>query len=254
MINLINYALLAEQKKYGYFNKINEAYSATENQTAENLNLVLSGKTDDNYIEQWNQLMASITKAKEANKNQSYTVMITDNNGNDMVLLNYTCTDNKVKPSDVYVASAGDAAYWIAERDKNKATTSINSAGSSALEKKALAVSTAIKNLFIPGSLFFSTYVHDYDDDDGPAADAFQKWYTNYHQSTVDSIRADADKFTDTLAKTINIGNADAIDAAVASIIKKMKDNFEWNNIVKWRIDGANGLVAGAFEVDTDFS
>ena len=25
MINLINYALLAEQKKYGYFNKINEA-------------------------------------------------------------------------------------------------------------------------------------------------------------------------------------------------------------------------------------
>ena len=254
MINLINYALLAEQKKYGYFNKINEDYDPTESQTDANLKLVLSGQTDPTYEDQWNQLMTDIKRAKQANRDSLNKIMILDNNGKDMVLLDYSCTNNKVQLASVMVTTAGNAAYWIENRDTNKVLTSINSAGSPALEKKALAVSTAIKNLFVPGSLFFSTYVHDWDDDDVIAADAFEKWYTDYHKKTVDSIRTDAAKLTNDLAKTINVGNADAIDAAIANIIKKMKEDWNANDIVKWRIDQADGQVAGAFEVNTDFS
>ena len=139
MINLINYALLAEQKKYGYFNKINEAYDPAKNQTAENLKLVLSGATDDTYINQWNQLVDGINAAKKANKNTTYQIMILDNNENYMVLLEYTCTDNKVKQSDVKVASYNDAADWIKERDKNKAakTSTDKEAAKTSTDKEA---------------------------------------------------------------------------------------------------------------------
>ena len=139
MINLINYALLAEQKKYGYFNKINEAYDPAKNQTAENLKLVLSGATDDTYINQWNQLVDGINAAKKANKDTTYQIMILDNNGNYMVLLEYPCKDNKVKQSEVIAAPYDVAADWIKERDKNKAakTSTDKEAAKTSTDKEA---------------------------------------------------------------------------------------------------------------------
>ena len=118
MINLINYALLAEQKKYGYFNKINEAYDPAKNQTAENLKLVLSGATDDTYINQWNQLVEAIERFRKTSNTvdaDAERVMIKDNNGNNMVLLVFTLRGGKLKISDVEVATVDDAKYFIGD-------------------------------------------------------------------------------------------------------------------------------------------
>ena len=130
MINLINYALLAEQKKYGYFNKINEALA----QSPENLKLVLSGADGGAYKNQWNQLMKSIKKSKEQNNQEQnepfhiYKVMILDNDGVDMVLLHYKLdATNGLDISDVTVATPGDAGYFVAERDKDKISGSSKS-------------------------------------------------------------------------------------------------------------------------------
>ena len=118
MINLINYALLAEQKKYGYFNKINEAYDPAKNQTAENLKLVLSGATDDAYINQWIQLVKAIERFRKTSNTvdaDAERVMIKDNNGNNMVLLVFTLRGGKLKISDVEVATVDDAKYFIGD-------------------------------------------------------------------------------------------------------------------------------------------
>ena len=129
MINLINYALLAEQKKYGYFNKINEAYDPAKNQTAENLKLVLSGATDDAYINQWIQLVKAIERFRKTSNTvdaDAERIMIKDNNGNNMVLLVFTLRGGKLKISDVEVATVDDAKYFIGDTsstNKKEATS-----------------------------------------------------------------------------------------------------------------------------------
>jgi len=84
MINLKNYARLAEQKKYGYFNKINEdnvpnidlpSFDNTNKDAKPNLvnaKLVMSGEvTNSEYSDEWNQLVDSMeaNKIKYANSN-----------------------------------------------------------------------------------------------------------------------------------------------------------------------------------------
>jgi hypothetical protein len=100
MINLKNYAILAEQKKYGYFNRINES----NGQTAENLKLVLSGENNDTYIKQWNQFMGDVEK--NIQKDGTYTVKIKDNAGAEMVSINYTIINNEL-PEDTIVLTPG---------------------------------------------------------------------------------------------------------------------------------------------------
>ena len=84
MINLKNYAMLAEQKKYGYFNRINESNGQTE----ANLKLVLNGVNGGAYVKQWNQFMEDVEKNMQTDG--TYTVKIKDNAGAEMVSLDYT--------------------------------------------------------------------------------------------------------------------------------------------------------------------
>ena len=115
MINLINYALLTEQKKYGYFNKINETFA----QTDANLKLVLSGELDDAYMLQWNQLIKSIKAHQQ--KDGTYIVMIKDNDNADMVALSYTITGNKINiEKDVVVAAQVDVDNFNKTRGTKK--------------------------------------------------------------------------------------------------------------------------------------
>lgn len=95
MINLKNYAMLAEQKKYGYFNKINES----KGQTDANLKLVLSGETNPVYVKQWNQLVTDIEKNMQ--KDGTYTVIIKDNADAEMVSLDYIVANKEVDPSSL---------------------------------------------------------------------------------------------------------------------------------------------------------
>lgn len=91
MINLHNYALLAEQKKYGYDNSLSENLdivneAGPDMQTDDGVKKVLSGKTDPNYAAQWNQLVDDAATRKAAG---TYTVIIKHDNGKEMVNLQY---------------------------------------------------------------------------------------------------------------------------------------------------------------------
>lgn len=222
--------MLAEQKKYGYFNKINES----NGQTDANLKLVLSGETNPVYVKQWNQLVTDIEKNMQ--KDGTYTVIIKDNAGAEMVSLDYIVANKEVDPSSL-VLTPGDSK---------------NPVNGSALEKKAINVSKAIEQLFVPNSKFFSSYTNPINDDDMEAADAFETWFKTFHEPTVDSILADAEKLTDEISKTINTQNAGAIKKAVIGIVTKMKGDLDTNDDVKWRIDRVDGTFE-SFTVDTDF-
>jgi hypothetical protein len=89
MINLNNYATLAEQKKYGYLvtesiDVVNEA--APDMQTEDGVKKVLGGKTDPNYVNQWNQLVDDVATRKAAG---TYTVTINHDDNRPMVTLQY---------------------------------------------------------------------------------------------------------------------------------------------------------------------
>ena len=91
MINLHNYAILAEQKKYGYDNSLSENLdivneAGPDMQTDDGVKKVLSGKTDPNYAVQWNQLVDDAATRKAAG---TYTVIIKHDNGKEMVNLQY---------------------------------------------------------------------------------------------------------------------------------------------------------------------
>lgn len=97
MINLNNYAILAEQKKYGYLvtesiDIVNEA--APDMQTEDGVKKVLGGKTDPTYVNQWNQLVDDAATRKAAG---TYTVTINHDNGSPMVNLQYQVGAN-LKP------------------------------------------------------------------------------------------------------------------------------------------------------------
>lgn len=92
MINLHNYALLAEQKKYGYNTPITENIDVVNEagpdmQTADGLNKVMGGKTDPNYTAQWNQLVDDIASRKKVAG--TYTVTIKHDDNREMVTLEY---------------------------------------------------------------------------------------------------------------------------------------------------------------------
>ena len=85
MINLHNYALLAEQKKYGYDNSLSENLdivneAGPDMQTDDGVKKVLSGKTDPNY---------AVDDAATRKAAGTYTVIIKHDNGKEMVNLQY---------------------------------------------------------------------------------------------------------------------------------------------------------------------
>jgi hypothetical protein len=111
MINLNNYAILAEQKKYGYSTPITESIDAVNEaapdmQTEDGVKKVLGGKTDPNYATQWNQLVDDAATRKDAG---TYTVTIIHDNQKPMVTLQYQIgADLKpVKGSVQLAASSG---------------------------------------------------------------------------------------------------------------------------------------------------
>jgi hypothetical protein len=114
MINLHNYALLAEQKKYGYDTSIAESIdtineAGPDMQTQDGLNKVMGGKTDPNYTAQWNQLVDDIAARKKAAG--TYTVTIIHDNQKPMVTLEYQIgTDGKPIKTSVKLASVAAAA------------------------------------------------------------------------------------------------------------------------------------------------
>lgn len=113
MINLHNYALLAEQKKYGYSTPITESIDAVNEagpdmQTADGLNKVMSGKTDPNYTAQWNQLVDDIAARKKVAG--TYTVTIKHDDNKDMVTLEYQIgADGKPIKTSVKLAAVAAA-------------------------------------------------------------------------------------------------------------------------------------------------
>ena len=112
MINLQNYALLAEQKKYGYSTPITENIDAVNEagpdmQTEDGVKKVLSGKTDSNYTVQWNQLVKDVATRKAAG---TYQVTIKHNDNRDMVTLEYQIgTDLKPVKGSIKLSAAAPA-------------------------------------------------------------------------------------------------------------------------------------------------
>lgn len=112
MINLHNYALLAEQKKYGYDNSLSENLdmvneAGPDMQTDDGVKKVLSGKTDPNYTAQWNQLVDDAATRKAVG---TYTVIIKHDNGKEMVNLQYQIgSDLKPVKGSVKLAAVAPA-------------------------------------------------------------------------------------------------------------------------------------------------
>jgi len=104
MIDLRNYALLAEQKKFGYFNKLNE--SGPDQQSDAGLKAVLSGKTDAKYLNQWEQLVADFNKNVQTPG--LHTVIINHDDGKtQMVSIDYQIgTDKKPIKGSVVLTPA----------------------------------------------------------------------------------------------------------------------------------------------------
>lgn len=122
MINLSNYALLNEHKKYGYLvtestNTLNEA--APDMQTEDGVKKVLSGKTDAAYVKQWNQLVDDAATRKAAG---TYNVTINHDDGTTpMVNLQYQIgTDLKPVKGSVKLQAAAAVGQNI---DINKIST-----------------------------------------------------------------------------------------------------------------------------------
>lgn len=113
MINLHNYALLAEQKKYGYDTPITENIDVVNEagpdmQTADGLNKVMGGKTDPNYTAQWNQLVDDIASRKKVAG--TYTVTIKHDDNREMVTLEYQIgADGKPIKTSVKLAAVAAA-------------------------------------------------------------------------------------------------------------------------------------------------
>jgi hypothetical protein len=116
MINLNNYAILAEQKKYGYLvtesiDSVNEA--APDMQTEDGVKKVLGGKTDPNYVNQWNQLVDDVATRKAAG---TYTVTINHDDNRPMVTLQYQIgSDLKPVKGSVKLAAATAAPATAAK-------------------------------------------------------------------------------------------------------------------------------------------
>jgi hypothetical protein len=142
MINLHNYALLAEQKKHGYDTPISESIdtineAGPDMQTPDGLNKVMGGKTDPNYTAQWNQLVDDIAARKKAAG--TYTVTIIHDNQKPMVTLEYQIgTDGKPIKTSVKLASV--AAAPASQAIKDAAQKIFNALASSLFDENEEAV------------------------------------------------------------------------------------------------------------------
>jgi len=235
MINLNNYAILAEQKKYGYLvtesiDSVNEA--APDMQTADGVKKVLGGKTDPNYVNQWNQLVDDVATRKAAG---TYTVTINHDDNRPMVTLQYQIgSDLKpVKGSVKLSATTAQAAQG--------APAQMSEADGFA---KVKAASDAIQNLFVDNSPFFAPYKGTWNDEDTKAAAAFDTWYNSKWKVVIDSLKSHTNE--DIKTSATNVSNA------ATSVLSKMKGNFDADDIVVWNIVAANGTYL-PYKVDTDF-
>ena len=246
MIDLRNYALLAEQKKFGYFNKLNE--SGPDQQNAAGLAAVLSGKTDAKYINQWEQLVADFNKNVQTPG--LHTVIINHDDGKtQMVSIDYQIgTDKKpVKGSTVLTPAAKIAAPAPKAAD---------------LLEIAITISELIKAQFADGSAFFKQFTKGWyaNDEDDKAADAFDAWYKVYCLKKVTSITAGAklipipnpDPTDVATMKTTLTNNATSITNAVDQILSKMRSNTDFNDSVSWSIQDFDG-ASTPYTVEVDF-
>jgi len=288
MINLKNYARLAEQKKYGYFNKINEdnvpnidlpSFDNTNKDAKPNLvnaKLVMSGEdANSEYGEQWNQLIDSMeaNKIKYANSTSEIkcSVIIT-RDGKPFAEIEYYIVHGKVARDDGTVSISAPDTMSISAADNTQQKTnqeikSNNSNTGKALYKKANEVSKQIEDLFPTDtreSAFFKGFKGQTilnDDHDVEAAAAFKEWYERYVEPTVKQMQADAealpDKFDkgttpeEILVRNVCIKNAADIVSAVETIISKMTGNFDFDDVVNWRIMDFTGTPKN-YTVDTD--
>jgi hypothetical protein len=245
MIDLRNYALLAEQKKFGYFNKLNE--SGPDQQSDAGLKAVLSGKTDAKYLNQWEQLVADFNKNVQTPG--LHTVIINHDDGKtQMVSIDYQIgTDKKpIKGSVVLTPAAKIAAPAPKAAD---------------LLKIAMDVSTLIQDQFKDGSSLFKEFKKSWyaNDEDAQAATAFDAWYKVYCLKKVTSITAgaaliptpDPDPTDVATMKTTLTNNAIGITNAVAQILSKMRSNSDTDDDVSWSIQDFNGATT-PYKVDTD--
>jgi hypothetical protein len=235
MINLNNYAILAEQKKYGYLvtesiDSVNEA--APDMQTEDGVKKVLGGKTDPNYVNQWNQLVDDAATRKAAG---TYTVTINHDDNRPMVTLQYQIgSDLKpVKGSVKLSATTAQAAQG--------APAQMSEADGFA---KVKAASDAIQNLFVDNSPFFAPYKRTWNDEDTKAAAAFDTWYNSKWKVVIDSLKSHTNE--DIKTSATNVSNA------ATSILSKMRGGADADDTVVWNIVAANGTYL-PYKVDTDF-
>jgi len=247
MIDLRNYALLAEQKKFGYFNKLNE--SGPDKQNADGLAAVLSGKKGGTYINQWEQLVADFNKNVQVPG--PHTVIINHDDGKTpMVSIDYQIgADRKpIKGSTVLTP----AAKIPAPAPKAEA-----------LLKLAMDISELIQDQFKDGSPLFKEFKGEYiwrNDRDNDAADAFEKWYKDYCFKKVASITTgaglipipDPDPTDVATMKITLVNNAKAITNVVAQILSNMRGNWDNTNDIAWSIRDFNG-ASTPYKVHTDF-
>jgi|APGre2960657404_1045060.scaffolds.fasta_scaffold22246_4 hypothetical protein len=237
MINLNNYAILAEQKKYGYSTPITESIdvvneAAPDMQTEDGVKKVLGGKTDPNYAAQWNQLVDDVATHKAAG---TYTVTINHDDNRPMVTLQYQIgTDLKpVKGSVKLAATTAQAAQG--------APAQMSEADGFA---KVKAASDVIQNLFVDNSPFFAPFKGTWNDEDSKAAAEFDKWYNSKWKVVIDSLKGHTNEDIKTSATNVS--------KAVTSILSKMRGGADADDTVVWNIVAANGAYS-TYKVDTDF-
>lgn len=228
-MNILNYARQLELVNYSKVNEntLNEA----DADPAKALDQVKSGKVaGSTYAPQWKQVQDAVVKGHEAGQ-VTGTVKVLHNNQSEMVTVTWTIANGKVTIS---LVAAADQANPID------------------LETKAITISTKIKELFVDGSAFFQEFKGNVNDDDIKAATAFRTWFDTFHKKTIDSITASTTNLTDETAKSITTKNIAAINAAVNTIVSKMKSSGDANDDVSWSITKLDGTVV-PFKVDTDF-
>ena len=76
-------------------------------------------------------------------------------------------------------------------------------------------------------------------------------WYKTHCEPTVTKLQTDANDLPEGLIRKICLKNATDIVAAVNKIISKMKGNFDFEDVVNWRIMDFTGTPKN-YTVDTD--
>jgi len=236
-----------------------------------NAKLVMSGEdANSEYVEQWNQLIDSMeaNKIKYANSNTEIkcNVIIT-RDGKPFAEIEYYIVHGKVAREDgtVYISAPDTMSISAKDNTQQKTNQEIKSNNSNtgkALYKTANEVSKKIEDLFPTDtreSDFFKGFKGQTifnDDHDVEAAAAFKNWWEQYLETTVKQMQADAEALPDEttpekLVRNVCIKNAADIVSAVNSIHSKMTGNFDFEDVVNWRIMDFTGTPKN-YTVDTD--